>query len=304
MRVVVSLSCFVRLTVVAAFLESGPQRSHAWPQEKKPVGPKLDGIWVMKAHSSHDGKGVAVLNWPTRDATSCVLVVSGTHAYRIGGSLNVKVRAERISFHADDLPKAVDLFHPQDMKTLRGLYKLTKDEFTMCWHGLGKFTQRPGKFEVTKDGVIIDVYAKLPDVPAKKPEAAKPEAAKPDPKLTGVWETAGFQIDGEDLENGEMKVPFLERQHVFCFDEGSYTLIKGNGSGVSLLRQAYRLEPKQGKSAIDFLGKAGEIIPAIYECTNDHISICWNPNGGARPDQFQTEKDDGRELIRLKRVVP
>ena len=62
------------------------------------------------------------------------------------------------------------------------------------------------------------------------------------------------------------------------------------------------LDVKDGKQTIDLTGHDGDAIPAIYELKGESLTICWNRNGGGRPDNFRTEKGDGRGLFRLKRV--
>ena len=90
----------------------------------------------------------------------------------------------------------------------------------------------------------------------------KADVAKKQPILTGIWETVGFEQNGDNLKKINRGVPFLKNQMIFYFQDNFCTLFENKKSGLSMsiLRQPYQMKPNEGINAIDFQGKPGKAL--------------------------------------------
>jgi uncharacterized protein (TIGR03067 family) len=270
---------------------------NAQPGAKDPVrGPtEFGGVWEQISLCDDKGRleeRGAVVDFAF---SKRVLVYKGRRCYRVQSTVcNLRIVTEE--FKADAKAGRIDFVDPDDDRTCRALYELKGQELTMCWHGGGKTLRRPDKIAPTADGFTVNVFKKLPG------ENSAGRVNEPGVYLSGLWETVGYEVGGVKLENELQKLQYGKNRKVYCFQRDYYTLIGTDGSALCVVHRPYGVNPKAGKNAIDFESEDKKTIPAIYELRGDSLAICWNDRGGARPDQFRTEADDGRALIRMKRV--
>jgi len=66
------------------------------------------------------------------------------------------------------------------------------------------------------------------------------------------------------------------------------------------------LLPKHTPAQMDIHGKegpnAGKTIPAIFELSGDHLTVCYQLNGGERPATFESPKGTQVLLVHYKRM--
>jgi uncharacterized protein (TIGR03067 family) len=67
----------------------------------------------------------------------------------------------------------------------------------------------------------------------------------------------------------------------------------------------FKLDPSAKPKAIDITGtegpNKGKTIPAIYELTDDTLTVCYNLGGKDRPTEFKTKAGTQLFLVTYKR---
>lgn len=296
MRVYISGLCWCLVIAVVALAKPVGN-------EKPGDGVKLtpfEGVWEQVELQTKN-ETVEKINRTNFNLLKLIVVVKDNKYFSVGSAgIGLRVSSHRLSMHPDGAMNAVDLHNPDDNRKVRCLYEAKDDNLALCWHSGGKTMSRPKKIEATKDGFDVNLFKRL-QAPANKASAAKVG----DKRLTGLWETVGYEIDGAKLENAdriEDKERFLKSKKVLYFEDNTYTMIVTDETGgLVVSRRHYHVTPKENKLAIDIVREDGQNVPAIYELKDDRLRICWNWNGTSRPDQFRTQQDDGLALITLKR---
>lgn len=109
-----------------------------------------------------------------------------------------------------------------------------------------------------------------------------------DPRLEGAWRPVAAYVAGEVLPVAELRIARL--------------LIRGDGYQILdhqqrvVDRGALRHEAAAGAAAIDIVGlegpHAGRTLLAIYELSNDLLSICYDMEDAAVRPQTMEPRDD------------
>jgi uncharacterized protein (TIGR03067 family) len=116
---------------------------------------------------------------------------------------------------------------------------------------------------------------------------------KGEPRLDGAWLPVAAYICGEVLPVVELRIARL------LLGDGGYQILDHQQRVVD--RGEFRLDPHALPQAMDIVGiegpNAGRTLLAIYELSNDLLSICYDMEGGAeRPRSMQPE---GEQILLL-----
>ena len=119
-----------------------------------------------------------------------------------------------------------------------------------------------------------------------------------DPRLEGSWLPVAAYVCGEVLPVTELRIARL------LLKGGEYQIIDNQQRTVD--RGELRLDLCATPHGMDIIGvegpNAGRTLRAIYELSNDLLSICYDMEGGAeRPLSMQPEDDQILLLITYAR---
>ena len=119
-----------------------------------------------------------------------------------------------------------------------------------------------------------------------------------DQRLEGAWLPVAAYIAGEVLPVAELRIARL------LIKDASYQILDNQQRVVD--RGDVRLDTVANPCAMDIIGRegphAGRTLLAIYELSNDLLSICYDMEGGPdRPRSMQPEEDQILLLITYAR---
>jgi uncharacterized protein (TIGR03067 family) len=119
-----------------------------------------------------------------------------------------------------------------------------------------------------------------------------------DQRLEGAWLPVAAYIAGEVLPVTELRIARL------LIKDSGYQIIDNQQRVVD--RGEVKLDPGASPCAMDIIGlegpHAGRTLLAVYELSNDLLSICYDMEGGAdRPRSMQPEVDQVLLLITYAR---
>jgi uncharacterized protein (TIGR03067 family) len=254
----------------------------------------FQGVWEQIGLTTEKGN-LEQINRDEFDFLKILMITIGDKSYWVYSVFpGIEVTVHRLKVSDDSMPSEADFIDVDDNRTVRCRFQCKRDQLTLCLHGGRKTLTRPQKIEATADGFVVKTFKKLSG-------QEKKSAIEKDNQLMGLWETVGYEFDGTKLEDQEEKLEFRKNQKVYYFQKGIYTLVGTNGASLRVTHDSYEFNEKAGKNAID-LRDGDKVFPAIYKLDGDNLTLCWSFDGKTRPETFQTEKDDGRALIRLKRT--
>jgi len=270
------VSVAVSLVFLIFTVEAKTPRNNAIDQSNA-----LQGIWET-VKLTKDGVSID---------SQMIGVWSGKRCYWIDSAApGVVIGVQEAHFPAVKDGQGLDLMNPNDNSISRYLYDLKKDVWTL--YSSERPVRRPDKIAPTADAGTVHVFKRLggPVLPGSNKHT-----------FSGLWETIGYELDGVKLEETN-KEHFRRCKKAFYFQEDVYTLIGTDEVDLQVVHKPCKIRADVGKHAIDFVAEDDKAIQAIYKTEGDTLVICWNHQGGPRPDQFRTAQGDGRALIRLKRV--
>jgi uncharacterized protein (TIGR03067 family) len=116
--------------------------------------------------------------------------------------------------------------------------------------------------------------------------------------MDGAWLASTAELGGEKFPDEIRKTMKL------VMDEGKYTVTVGKNPDRGTVKVDSSKKPKE----MDITGtegpNKGKTILAIYEMTDDTLTICYDLSGKARPSEFKTAKDTKLFLVTYKREKP
>lgn len=181
--------------------------------------------------------------------------------------------------------------------TNRGIYKLGRDEWTLCLATRGD--ARPRAFGTKRDtGHVLERLRRRP------PEQSTPKPVKPSfvelpdgpaSEIDGMWEMESAVFNGAPLAADAVK---------FCTRYTGGGVTKVLAAGNTMLDASFTLDPKRGH--IDYVNRSGKqngkTQAGIYALNGDVLRICTAAPGKSRPTDFKSVKGDGRSFTEWKRA--
>ena len=291
-RIRFALSCLFLLAGSCVLTGNAEQEKQQANKDSTKTTSELDGVWELTSRYRRQEDGL-----PKFPTFKSVMINHGTDSYWIQPiRLGSMVIPHKMTLNAGGRRGAVDFISVDDNRTVHGLFAVTKDEFKFCFRADRKTLIRPEKLSPLPDDCILYTFKRL----AVTSDSSK-APPKFDKRIAGIWETVRFESNGEILEMKDFDSSFREKEMALFIQGDLCMMMTTEINDVKVLRTWLQLKVKDGVQVIDIKYPDNQIVPAIYGLTGDRLSICWNPNG-PRPDQFLTEKDDGRTLIRFRRV--
>jgi uncharacterized protein (TIGR03067 family) len=254
-------------------------------QEKRAAGP-LDGAWELVETRVAGGKLV--------ERDKVIMVNRGSESFWVDqhgpGSL---VKPQKLTVGEK---VAVEFVRQTDNLTIRALYELSdKDLIKFCWRDDNKTLLRPERMSPLPEKCAYHLFRRM-----KFETDAKTECDK---ELAGLWSTVSIAVDGMQIEKKDFDFTF-EKHEIALYVEGDHFVViqpQAKKGDLEMLDARLSLRPKTTERAANIKFPDDSVAQAIYSVSKDELSICWTKNG-KRPDQFVTEKGDGRFLYRLKRA--
>ena len=247
---------------------------------------RLAGRWVM-ASLMINGE-----NAPEEQVVSARLRVEGN---RYTPQFEGKDISETFKIDADTKPRSIDFTYtdgPRKGETVKGIYKLEGDRYTMCRPLLAE-APRPTEFSsAPESGLVVVVWAR--DTPA---EQARRKAIEDDRKaFEGTWVGESNIRDGITVSDDEVK------QVRLILTGERYTLERG---GDRTSRGTCKIDPMKTPktmdiSIIDGVNK-GQTWLGIYELSGDLYHTCFATAGNPRPSRFRSEPGSGNILWVFRR---
>jgi uncharacterized protein (TIGR03067 family) len=114
-------------------------------------------------------------------------------------------------------------------------------------------------------------------------------------KMQGTWLPKSGELGGKPFPDETLKTIKL------VLKEDKYTATVGSEPD----KGTFKLDPSAKPKAIDITGtegpNKGKTIPAIYELTDDTLTVCYNLGGKDRPTEFKTKAGTQLFLVTYKR---
>jgi uncharacterized protein (TIGR03067 family) len=105
--------------------------------------------------------------------------------------------------------------------------------------------------------------------------------------LEGTWAPVAASVSGKELLVAELRVKYL------VLDGHDYNIVDRSNQVVD--RGEYLVETQARPWTIDIVGRdgpnAGRSMLAIFELTDDRLTVCYNLEGGSRPDSMQAQHE-------------
>ena len=113
--------------------------------------------------------------------------------------------------------------------------------------------------------------------------------------LEGTWAPVSASVSGKELLVAELRVKYL------VLDGHDYNIVDRSNQVVD--RGEYLVNDRARPWTIDIVGRdgpnAGRSMLAIFELTDDRLTVCYNLEGGARPGSMQAAGDNPSEQMLL-----
>ena len=129
------------------------------------------------------------------------------------------------------------------------------------------------------------------------------EAKEQIAKVQGIWAAVTYIEDGQ----GEAKeIPASESPVRWAFKNDRVTFLADVETASA--KGTYKLDPSKKPKTIDisfppaFGEKMGQTLLGIYEIDGDALKICYSPDGGQRPAEFQSKSGSKVILATFKRL--
>lgn len=249
---------------------------------------KLQGEWAMV---SLEINGEPVDEVQVKAAR---LVVNGEDYTPVYDS---KVISETISLDPATTPKAIDFTYtagPRKGETVKGIYKLEGDRYTMCRPILAE-SDRPTQFACKPDsGLVLVVWGRVRASGDAKRMAIEVHRKE----LDGTWLGVLGRFDGKKVVEDEAKEVQL------TISGERYTLVRGD----KIDRGTSKIDPTRNPKTMDLTVMGGEFegqtLLGIYEVVGDTHKACFSTAGKARPVEFASEPGSGQILWVFARAKP
>jgi uncharacterized protein (TIGR03067 family) len=105
--------------------------------------------------------------------------------------------------------------------------------------------------------------------------------------LEGAWAPIAASVSGKELLVAELRVKFL------VLDGHDYNIVDRSNQVVD--RGEYLVNDSAKPWTIDIVGRdgpnAGRSMLAIFELTDDRLTVCYNLDGSNRPANMQAHDD-------------
>jgi uncharacterized protein (TIGR03067 family) len=225
--------------------------------------------------------------------TGALVVDGGEYRPKLGAN----AADTTIKVDSSKTPKAIDFTHttgPQKGTTLKGIYKIERDELTIC-RGLTEGEDRPTEFSAPKgSGLLLVVWKRSKTAGNEKLKAIEQELKRFD----ATWRFVSIEIEGNKVPEG-------------LFAKDSLTL-KGkqftSSVGGTTTNGVFKIDPTVKPKTIDLTftdgpGK-GKSQRGIYELEGDTQRICFSKVDQPRPTEFASEPGSGQMIQVLKREKP
>ncbi len=231
-------------------------------------------------------------NAPEEQVATARLVIDGNHYTPKFVGMDL---LETFRIDSETNPRSIDVTDtdgPRKGETVKGIYKLEGDRYTMCRPLLAE-ALRPSEFvSKPESGLVVVVWTR--DNPA---EQARRKAIEVDRKaFEGTWVGESNIRDGKVVSDDEVK------QVRLFLTADRYTMERG---GDRTSRGTCKIDPTKTPktmdiSIIDGVYK-GQTWLGIYELTDDTYHACFATEGKLRPDRFSSEPGSGRILWVFRR---
>ena len=105
--------------------------------------------------------------------------------------------------------------------------------------------------------------------------------------LEGTWAPVAASVSGKELLVAELRVKYL------VLDGHDYNIVDRSNQVVD--RGEYLVNDSARPWTIDIVGRdgpnAGRSMLAIFELTDDRLTVCYNLEGGSRPGRMQAQHE-------------
>lgn len=121
--------------------------------------------------------------------------------------------------------------------------------------------------------------------------------------LQGDWVGYFEEVGGTRFDKRQIK----ERNRRLAVKGNKFTMKRVVNNRLGTYEGRFELDPKAKPARFDLTGKnpGGKAVEflGIYELKGDAFHLCYVEAGGEakRPDEFKTEKGNGRVLLKFKR---
>ena len=211
--------------------------------------------------------------------------------------LGANVEMATVHLDSSRSPKQIDFTYTtgfQKGKTIRGIYKLEGDTWTIC-RGITADKDRPTEFAApTGSGFQLVVWKRANTAAGEKLKAIRSELKR----FEATWRFVSIEVDG---------MPVPEE----AFKQDTLTL-KGKQFTSTVQGKtttgAFKIDPTATPKTIDITSTDGSgksvTQKGIYELDGDNQKICMSAPGKPRPTEFVSKPDSGRIIEVLKREKP
>jgi|SRR5579864_19678 len=225
---------------------------------------------------------------------SAQLVIEGN---KYSASLGDMTISATITIDPSKTPKTIDFAYTEGAQmgqTLKGIYKLEGESFTMC-RSLRAEGDRPSEFTSPTDSErILVVWKRSKHAAGDKEAALRDELAK----FQGTWQLVSAQSNGEaapDERVKQIRVMITGNKHTVRF-----------GEQVIVHDVSFDIDPSQTpKQVTDTINEGpdkGKQILGIYKLDGATLTSCAAAIGKERPTEFAAKPGDGHTL-RVFRLV-
>jgi uncharacterized protein (TIGR03067 family) len=248
---------------------------------------RLQGTWTI---------GSVVINGeevPAEVGSMAKLVVEGDHYTVTLGEQSVP---STFKLDPSKAPKTIDFTYtdgPQKDQTVKGIYKLEDDIFTMC-RSLTAEGKRPTEFAApATSGLVLVVWKHAKPSASAKEAAIREELAR----FQGTWQLVSAESNGEKAPEErvrQIRVTITGSTHTVRF--GDEVIVHDVGFEIDPSKT-----PKEVTDTINDGPDKGKQILGIYKLDGDSLTSCTASVGKERPTEFASTPGSGHTLRVFRR---
>ncbi|HEX4388725.1 MAG TPA: TIGR03067 domain-containing protein [Steroidobacteraceae bacterium] len=124
------------------------------------------------------------------------------------------------------------------------------------------------------------------------------ELSPEDPRaLEGAWAPVAVSVGGQRLEPAQLRVCYL------LLEGDGYRIVDRSNQIVD--SGHYTVNADTTPCAMDIVGEhgpnAGRTLLAIYRLEGDELTVCYDVEGGARPETLAARREGARLVITYER---
>lgn len=261
-----------RFEEMIAWIENGGK------EPKKMTAEDFHGSWKiesgMRAGSKIDsGKMPAVKI--TKDTFT---IPSPEGEFVMAYKLNLDAKPMEVDF---DIKKG-----PMPSGKAKGIIKMDDGMMTLCYHPKGE--KRPDSFICTEENGFFMFKMKKAKMMDAKSDMAK--------SLMGKWKCVKGTRAGADVDAARMA-------SMITIDDKIIKIPVGPDMAFEM---SYKIDSSKSPATIDMRIEAGPAPEGsealgIIKVDGDTCHLCYDPNGAARPDKFESSEDNGRFLFVMEK---